>query len=354
MFDSLLDTGASDNFVDKKAAESLGLKPRGGTLVVSMASGKLNAPILGQISGNLEIQGRNYFDVTLSVVPDLCSDIVLGQSFKNKHKEITFKLNGAQEGLVIQNPVRCGVATSNVKSPRLFNNLDPNAKPIAGKSRRFNEADQSFIKEEVKQLLAEGNIEPSYSPWRAQVLATKDERHKRRMVVDYSQTVNRYTLLDVYPLPNIDEQVAKIAKCSVFSTLDLKSAYYQASLSVKDRPYTAFEAEGKLYQYTRLPFAVTNVVSFFQRVIDNIIAKYDLRDTYAYLDNITVCGKTMKDHDHNLKALFSAAKSENLTFNNSKCVFVRTEIDLLGYRISHNLIQWFSTGDDIAPGRMFS
>ena len=339
MFDSLLDTGASGNFVDKKVAESLGLKPQGGTSVVSMASGKLNAPILGQISGNLEIQGRNYFDVTLGVVPDLCSDIVLGQSFMNKHKEITFKLNGTQEGLVIQNPVRCGVATSNVKSPRLFNNLDPNVKPIATKSRRFNEADQFFIKEEVRQLLAEGIIKPSYSPWRAQVLVTKDERHKRRMVVDYSQTVNRYTLLDAYPLPNIDEQVAKIAKCSVFSTLDLKSAYYQVPLSVEDRPYTAFEAEGKLYQYTRLPFGVTNGVSFFQRIIDNIIAKYNLLDTYAYLDNITVCGKTMKDHEHNLKALFSAAKSENLTFNNSKCVFARSQIDLLGYRISHNLIQ---------------
>ena len=132
---------------------------------------------------------------------------------------------------------------------------------------------------------------------------TKDERHKRRMIVDYSQTVNGYTLLDAYTLPNVDEQVAKIAKCSVFSTLDLKSAYYQVPLSVEDRPYTAFEAEGKLYQYTRLPFDVTNGVSFFQRIIDNIIAKYNLRDTYAYLDNITVCGKTMKDHEHNLKTL---------------------------------------------------
>ena len=47
---------------------------------------------------------------------------------------------------------------------------------------------------------------------------------------------------------------------------------------------------------------------------------YDLRDAHAYLDNITVCGKAMKDHDHNFKALFSAAKSENLTFDNSKCV----------------------------------
>ena len=64
------------------------------------------------------------------------------------------------------------------------------------------------------------------------------------------------------------------------------------------------EAEGKLYQFTQLPFGVTNGVSFFQRFIDNIIAKYDLGDTYAYLDNITVCGNTMKDRDHNLKALF--------------------------------------------------
>ena len=47
----------------------------------------------------------------------------------------------------------------------------------------------------------------------------------------------------------------------------------------------------------------------------------------------------MKDYEHNLKELFSAAKSENLTFNKSICVFARTEIDLLGYRISHNLIQ---------------
>ena len=155
LFDSLLDTRSSDNFVKNKVAESPGLKPQGDTSVVFMASGTLNAPILGQMSGNLEIQRRNYFNVTLGVVPDLCSDIVLGQFFINKHKEITFKLNRTQEGLVIQNSVRCGVATSNIKSPRLFNNLDPNVKPIATKSRRFNESDQSFIKEEVTQLLAE-------------------------------------------------------------------------------------------------------------------------------------------------------------------------------------------------------
>ena len=75
----------------KKLQKSLGLKPQGGNSIVFMASGKLNAPILGKILGNLEIQERKYFDVTQDVVPDLCSDIVLGQSFMSKHKEVTFK-----------------------------------------------------------------------------------------------------------------------------------------------------------------------------------------------------------------------------------------------------------------------
>ena len=46
-----------------------------------------------------------------------------------------------------------------------------------------------------------------------------------RRVIDYSQTINRFTELDAYPLPKIDHQVHELAKCKLFSTLDLKSAY---------------------------------------------------------------------------------------------------------------------------------
>ena len=92
-------------------------------------------------------------------------------------------------------------------------------------------------------------------------------------------------------------------------------------------------------QYTRLPFGVTNGVSFFQRLVDELIEKYKLSGTFAYLDNITVSGVNKNDHDIKLNALLNAAKSEGLTFNDSKCTYCRTEIDLLGYRVSHNVIQ---------------
>ena len=42
--------------------------------------------------------------------------------------------------------------------------------------------------------------------------------------------------------------VNKVAQYFHFSTLDLKSAYHQVKIPIEDRPYTAFEANGKLYQ----------------------------------------------------------------------------------------------------------
>ena len=90
-------------------------------------------------------------------------------------------------------------------------------------------------------------------------MVTTNERHKKRLVVDYSQTVNKYTLLDAYPLPRIDHLIENVARYAVFSTLDLKSAYHQVPLRDVDKPLTAFEAAGRLYQFTRIPFGVTMV-----------------------------------------------------------------------------------------------
>ncbi len=60
-------------------------------------------------------------------------------------------------------------------------------------------------------MLREGIIRPSNSPWRAQVLVTGGENRKKRMVIDYSQTINRFTELDAYPLPRIAAIVGKVA-----------------------------------------------------------------------------------------------------------------------------------------------
>ena len=75
-------------------------------------------------------------------------------------------------------------------------------------------------------------IQPSSSPWRAQVVIVKDDlnRHRKRLCVDYSQTINLYTELDAYPLPRIDDMINNLSQYSIFSTFDLRSAYHQIEL----------------------------------------------------------------------------------------------------------------------------
>ena len=62
-----------------------------------------------------------------------------------------------------------------------------------------------------------------------------------------------------------------------FYVLDFESAYHQIPLLAEDKIYTAFEADGKLYQFTCIPFGLTNAVAAFQQKMDNFMAENDLK-----------------------------------------------------------------------------
>ena len=187
----------------------------------------------------------------------------------------------------------------------------PTCKSIAVKTRKFSAADQELIRIETKRLLQEGRIEKSNSPWHAQPLIVDHGNDKKKMCIDFSQTVNLYTMLDAYPLPTIESIVNEVAKWKYISTLDLKSACHQIQINSKDRHFTAFQSGNELYQWKYLPFGLTNVVPTFQRAINEFIAKHDLKCVNAYLDNITVGGMTQQEHDDNLAALRRAAELIN-------------------------------------------
>ena len=52
------------------------------------------------------------------------------------------------------------------------------------------------------------------------------DKHKR-FCIDYTQTVNQYIELDMYPLPQKQNMVHNFYKYSAFSKFDLKNSYHQ-------------------------------------------------------------------------------------------------------------------------------
>lgn len=331
----LIDTGSSENFISEKLAKKLNLKVFPKLATVSMASSNLTTQVLGCCSESIVINEKIY-DVKLSILPTLCADVILGLPFLKLHKEVRVTYHGSQPAFV------CGLTKMKLSDSiiggniRLFQNLTPDCIPITTKPRQFSSSDRTFISEEISKMLKEGVIEPANTPWRAQIVVVSGNAGKKRLVVDFSQTINRFTELDAYPVPRIEEIVNEISKNKVYSKIDLSSAYYQVGIIPEERPYTGFQADGGLYQFCRVPMGVKNGVSVFQRVMNSFIKDHNLSGTFSYLDDIIIVGSTQEEHDLNLRNFLHAAKLCNMTINQSKCALNLTTINFLGYHISQN------------------
>lgn len=70
---------------------------------------------------------------------------------------------------------------------------------------------------EIDKMLEDGVIEESISPRRAQFLIVTKERHRKRLVADYSLSSNSF----IRPLQNIDDRVHEFSQLRHYSTLNL-------------------------------------------------------------------------------------------------------------------------------------
>jgi len=323
---SLLDSGSAASFIDKNIYLNLHLPKENDTHTIVMASKSKAMKSEGICRVNLRIGKQVYNNFPLIILNELCAPLILGRDFMAEHKHIKIKFNGER------NPITIGsLQAMNIEAPQLFQKLSNNVRAIAVPVRRYSNSDSKFIEIETRRLLEQGIIEDSNSPWRAQTLVVKGP--KPRLVIDYSMTINRYSEPDAYPLPLIDDLVQKIAENCVYSKVDLKSAYHQIPLREEDKKFTAFQANNNLYQFTRLPFGLTNAVAAFQRVMDGIVRCNNLEKTYVYLDDVIVGGRDEKEHDKNLKNLINVMEKLGITPNNEKCVYSKRAIKFLGYHI---------------------
>ena len=340
----LVDTGSSESYINSLSVKNLELDVNENDCHnVQMASTNHESQTLGSICVDITIGEHVYHNCKLKILPELCCDVILGHDVLSQHEKVVIDFGGHRSPLNIDNISKSGFACSltpmHIQPVPLFEHLNSDVRPIRCNSRQHSKPDLDFISEKIEELLSDGRIEPSSSPWRAQVLVTSNERHRKRMVVDYSRTINKFCELDGYPFPNIDDMANKVAQFSFYSTFDLKSAYHQVPIRDSDKPYTAFEAAGRLYQFTCIPYGVSNGVSAFQRAIDQIIDENGLKNTYAYLDNITVCGHSQDELESDVAKFLRVVDKYGMTLNHDKTVKSASEIKILGYQISKGTIK---------------
>ena len=179
----------------------------------------------------------------------------------------------------------------------------------------------------------QGIISLSKSPWSSPLVVVKKKDGSLRLCVDYRK-LNSLTEGDSFPLPSIEELLVKVSKSVYFSTIDLKSGYYQVHLDAKTKHKTAFCAGDRLYECNCLPFGLKNAQGHFSRLMAAILSNLINSAILVYLNDLIILGSTPQEHADNLIKVLDTLSKHNLKVNLKKCSFFQMSVEFLGHRIS--------------------
>ena len=133
--------------------------------------------------------------------------------------------------------------------------------PIRQRLYNADVRSQEIIDDTVNTLLEQGIIEVSESEWSSPVVLVKKPDESYRMCVDYRK-INRVLRKEEWPIPKIADILDNFHNAKYFSTLDLKSGFFQIKMEEKSKKYTAFITKKGLYQYKYMPFGLKSNPGF--------------------------------------------------------------------------------------------
>ena len=207
------------------------------------------------------------------------------------------------------------------------------APPIRQPPRRLPLSKQQDASKAIEDMATEGVIEPSSSPWASPIVLVKKKDGTTRFCVDYRK-LNSVTRKDSYPLPRIDDTLEALSGATWFSTLDLKSGYWQVEVHPSDREKTAFSTGRGLWQFKVMPFGLCNAPATFERLMEKVLAGLPLTVCLIYLDDILIPGRTFEGHIHNLRTVLLRLREAKLKLSPKKCVLLQRQVKFLGHIVS--------------------
>ncbi len=217
--------------------------------------------------------------------------------------------------------------------------------PFKQRHRRIPPSQYEEVRQHLKDMLEAGAIRESYSPYASPIVLVRKKDNSLRLCIDYRQ-LNRRTIRDNFPLPRIEDTLDALYGARWFSSLDLKSGYWQIEMAEEDKPKTAFTTPLGFYECNRMPFGLTNAPATFQRLMERCMGDLNLTQCLVYLDDIIVFSSTFEEHLQRLTAVFQRLQEYGLKLKPSKCCLFKQRVNYLGHIISSEGVETDQTKTD--------
>ena len=207
-------------------------------------------------------------------------------------------------------------------------------KPFKERYRRIPPQQFEEVRKHLEEMVNIGAIRKSQSPWASAIVLVRKKDGSLRFCIDLRK-LNERTVKDAYSLPRIEESLDCLNGAQIFSSVDLKSGYWQVELTEESKAKTAFTV-GPLgfYECIRMPFGLTNAPATFQCLMESCLGDMHLNWCIIYLDDVIVFSKTLEEHLVRLRGVFQKLREAGLKLKPSKCEFFKDRIAYLGHIVS--------------------
>ena len=187
----------------------------------------------------------------------------------------------------------------------------------------------------IQQHLNAGRIRPSNSAHAspAFLVPKADAIVLPRWVNDY-RILNSNTVMDLHPLPRIDDILADCAKGKIWSKMDMTNSFFQTRVHPDDVHLTTVTTPLGLYEWLAMPMGLRNSPAIHQRRVTAALCEYIGKICHIYLDDIVIWSNDVAEHTRHIDLVMKALHKARLYCNPAKCKFYLTEMDFLGHHIS--------------------
>ncbi|GJT75290.1 putative nucleotidyltransferase, ribonuclease H [Tanacetum coccineum] len=213
--------------------------------------------------------------------------------------------------------------------------LIPGVMPVAKSPYRLTPTKMEELSNQLKELHDKGFIRPSSSPWGASVLFVKKKDGSFRMCIDYRE-LNKLTIKNHYPLSRIDDLFDQLQGSRYLSKIDLGSGYHQMRVHEDDIPKTAFRSRYGHFEFTVMPFELTNALAVFMDLMNRVCRPSLDKFVIVFIEDILIYSKTKQEHEMHLRLILDLLKKEKLYAKFSKCEFWLQEVQFLRHVLNSN------------------
>ncbi|CAJ2678818.1 unnamed protein product [Trifolium pratense] len=211
--------------------------------------------------------------------------------------------------------------------------LKEGAEPFNLRPYRFSVIQKDIIDKLVNDMLAQGIVQHSNSPFASPTILVRKKDGSWRLCVDFRR-LNDLTIKDRFPIPLIEDLMDELCGSVVFSKLDMRSGYHQLRMAKGEEHKTAFKTHSGHYEYLVMPFGLTNAPASFQSLMNQVFQPFLRKFVIIFFDDLLIYSQSIEDHLVHLRLIFHTIRANHLFLNRSKCSFALPKVEYLGHFIT--------------------